>query len=652
MSLDTVVKISRKYGADENFVIAGGGNTSYKNETELYIKGSGAALANISPDGFVRMDRKKLSGIWTNEYSQDPKEREKEVLSDLMRARFSSNENQRPSVETLLHDLFEQKYVLHIHPAVVNGLTCARNGKKIAVEIFPDAVWIEEVEPGYKLAVLCRNKINEYKRANDKLPSVLIMENHGILFAAELESGVNELVNDVMKKLWEYSKIIPDFSDVEADKSAASRVSPVLRMCYSDTGAASVKFTVNADVMKYASSREKFEEISSAVTPDHIVYCKSEPLFVESSAAEEIIKAFKEFTDRCGFMPKIVFVKDIGMFSLGITKSEADTACAVWLDALKIKAYSENFGGIKPMSKYFVDFIVNWEAENYRSKISIESAGSKKLSGKIAVVTGGAQGFGLGIAEYLLKEGAYVVVADVNGDGAKNAAAELNSVFGGHSEPAKAVTVDVSNEESVKSMIESTVLEFGGLDIFVNNAGIVRAGSLDEMQVSAFELVTAVNYTAYFMCAKYSSAVMKLQRIASPEYMADIIEINSKSGLTGSSKNFAYSGSKFGGIGLTQSFALELAEFGIKVNAVCPGNFLDGPLWSDPKSGLFVQYLRAGKVPGAKTIEDVRKSYESKVPLGRGCRIEDVAKAVLYIIDQKYETGQAIPVTGGQEMLK
>ena len=132
----------------------------------------------------------------------------------------------------------------------------------------------------------------------------------------------------------------------------------------------------------------------------------------------------------------------------------------------------------------------------------------------------------------------------------------------------------------------------------------------------------------------------------------DIIQINSKSGLSGSNKNFAYAGGKFGGIGLVQSFALELAPFNIKVNAVCPGNYLDGPLWSDPERGLFVQYLRAGKVPGAKTVEDVRRYYEAKVPLGRGCFPSDVAKAVYYIVEQSYETGQALPVTGGQNMLK
>ncbi|MBQ7381217.1 MAG: SDR family oxidoreductase, partial [Clostridia bacterium] len=246
-------------------------------------------------------------------------------------------------------------------------------------------------------------------------------------------------------------------------------------------------------------------------------------------------------------------------------------------------------------------------------------------------------------------EGAYIVVADMNEAGAKATADELCEKFGAG--VAVSVGANVSDEESVKAMVAKCVSEFGGLDVLVNNAGIVRAGSLEEMTKSNFELVTAVNYTAYFLCAKYASAVMKIQRAICPNYLADIVEINSKSGLEPSNKNFAYAGSKFGGIGLTSSFALELAPFGIKVNAVCPGNFLNGPLWSDPERGLFVQYLKAGKVPGAKTVEDVRRFYEAKVPLNRGCEVIDVVRAILYIIEQEYETGQAIPVTGGQVML-
>ena len=144
---------------------------------------------------------------------------------------------------------------------------------------------------------------------------------------------------------------------------------------------------------------------------------------------------------------------------------------------------------------------------------------------------------------------------------------------------------------------------------------------------------------------------MKAQHEAMPDAWYDIVQINSKSGLVGSKNNFAYAGGKFGGIGLTQSFALELVEYQIKINAICPGNFYDGPLWSDPEKGLFVQYLNSGKVPGAKTVEDVKKFYLSKSPIQRGCTPADVAKAVFYCVEQTYETGQAIPVTGGQTML-
>ena len=272
----------------------------------------------------------------------------------------------------------------------------------------------------------------------------------------------------------------------------------------------------------------------------------------------------------------------------------------------------------------------------------------KALAGKIALVTGSAQGFGAGIAEFLASQGAAVCVADMNEAGAQAEADKIRQEYG---TDVIAVAANVTDEESVQNMIAETVCAFGGLDVFVNNAGIVRAGSLEEMNRRDFELVTNVDYTAFFLCTKYAIAPMKAQRKVNPKYMCDIIEINSKSGLEGSNKNFAYAGAKFGGIGLTQSFALELAPFGIKVNAICPGNFLDGPLWSDPEKGLFVQYLNAGKVPGAKTVADVRAFYEAKVPLGRGCTVEDVARAIMYVIEQAYETGQAIPVTGGQLML-
>jgi NAD(P)-dependent dehydrogenase (short-subunit alcohol dehydrogenase family) len=271
----------------------------------------------------------------------------------------------------------------------------------------------------------------------------------------------------------------------------------------------------------------------------------------------------------------------------------------------------------------------------------------KRLDRLICLVTGAAQGFGEGIARELAAVGAITIVADLNLPLAEAVAQSITEAAG----TAVALPVDVGEENSVRQMIEQVVLRFGGLDLLVSNAGVLRAGGLEDMTLQSFDLVTRVNYTAFFLVAKYGARPMKLQARFDSTYTSDIIQINSKSGLEGSNRNFAYSGSKFGGIGLVQSIAKELVEHRIKVNAICPGNYYEGPLWSDPDKGLFVQYLRAGKVPGASTIQDIYDYYVAKVPLQRGCLPRDVVRAIFYCVEQQYETGQAIPVTGGQNML-
>ena len=281
---------------------------------------------------------------------------------------------------------------------------------------------------------------------------------------------------------------------------------------------------------------------------------------------------------------------------------------------------------------------------------SLHESRSEVVSGSISVVTGGAQGFGAEISRHLAEAGSTVFIADLNEEGARRYSDELNKAAG--KIVAIPIGADVSDEASVAALFDTVLARAGGLDIFVSNAGVLKAGSVKDLPLEAFDLLTRVNYVGYFLGVKYASQLMATQHRGDPEYFTDIIQINSKSGLEGSSKNSAYAGGKFGGIGLTQSFAIELIGDGIKVNSICPGNFFEGPLWSDPEKGLFVQYLDAGKVPGATSVEEVRAAYEAKVPMGRGCTGRDVIRAIYYIVEQKYETGQAVPVTGGQVMLK
>ena len=198
----------------------------------------------------------------------------------------------------------------------------------------------------------------------------------------------------------------------------------------------------------------------------------------------------------------------------------------------------------------------------------------------VAVVTGGAQGFGYGIAKGLAALGADVAIADLNVEGAAKAAAELGS-------GARGFAVNVADEASVEKLVADVTAVYGGIDLFVANAGVARAGSVKSFAMKDWQFVTDINYNGFFLCTKYCAQVMAKQNAASGLW-SDIIQVNSKSGLTGSKNNGAYAGSKFGGLGLVQSFALELVADKIKVNAVCPGNYLDGPLWSDPVRGLFV----------------------------------------------------------------
>ena len=258
---------------------------------------------------------------------------------------------------------------------------------------------------------------------------------------------------------------------------------------------------------------------------------------------------------------------------------------------------------------------------------------------RVALVTGGAQGLGQAICHRLAVEGYHVAVADLNVEKASQTAQDISTTT---DRRAIGIKVDVSDESQVEAMVNHTVQEFGHIELLVANAGILIAEEITEFPAEKWRAVMNVNLFGYFLCAKHAARVMKQQQYGV------IIEINSKSGKRGSFKNSAYAATKFGGIGLTQSIALDLAEFGVRVNAVCPGNLLDSPLWNEGPNSLFKQYARKWSI----TEDEVRKKYVDQVPMKRGCTYNDVCNVVVFLASDQasYMTGQAINVTGGQVM--
>lgn len=437
---------------------------------------------------------------------------------------------------------------------------------------------------------------------------------------------------------------------MENDKEAMNRIMqvvPALRMIFSDKKYRTLR-VLNSELARLFSDDASNQAVllNMKGIGDELQLPRRY-LFLNHDNLDDLLEVVKREYNSSFILPCMLLIKGIGAIMVGDDASDCYATMNMFQDrfieAYKILSKEKNISIDEHLLKKL-------EIPSFNTTYNDETIKNSVSYNKTIIVTGAAQGFGEGIARNLILKGANIVVADLNEEVGKKTVEQFNSLT--KNNRAIFVKTDVSDMDSITNMVQTAVVEFGGIDTFISNAGVLRAGGLDDMSPQDFDFVTKINYNAYFYCTKIVSKVMKLQtKYAHKDYYADIIQINSKSGLRGSKANFAYAGGKFGGIGLTQSFALELAPHRIKVNSICPGNYYEGPLWSDPENGLFTQYLKAGKVPGAKTVEEVKAFYLAQVPMNKGCTPEDVVKAVLYLMDQCGETGQALPITGGQVMM-
>jgi rhamnose utilization protein RhaD (predicted bifunctional aldolase and dehydrogenase) len=371
-NLEELIGVSRLFGGDPSFVIAGGGNTSFKNEEKIWIKASGISLATIDENGFVSLSRAKLKQISTRRYSQDPLLRESEVKADLHDAIVSPKEL-RPSVETSLHDLISYRFVVHTHPTKVNAVMCSQKAEETCLELFGEkALFIPYTDPGYILFKRVADAIAGFTEARGYEPRLIFLENHGVFVGADTTTEIESIYTDLMATI--ETRILCQLPETEKQVLTSEIVDQIgeLHPGYKEFKAIGIK----SELTNHFVVREEFfQKVSKSFTPDDIVYCKAHYLYLpdqmsdrgDLEKAKELIAAYFE---KYGYLPKVLALQNKGIVGVEENLKSAQNVLDVYENILKISFFSENFGGPKFLNDEQIAFIDNWEVENYRRKMA------------------------------------------------------------------------------------------------------------------------------------------------------------------------------------------------------------------------------------------------------------------------------------------
>ena len=365
--LDQLIEISRYYGDNPDYVIAGGGNTSVKNNDILWIKASGIPLAGINENGFVSLSRKKLSLIETTSFSDDSTLREEEVKA-LMTKAIISPHKLRPSVETSLHNLIDYTFVVHTHPTLVNGLMCANDVEyEVEKRFGKKALMMEYCDPGYILFKNLQERIRTYRAEHGRTPQIIFLQNHGVFVGANSLADIKEIYEEIMQKISEGKDLTLPSGE------AGTYSSPVTRAISAYFSSRSLRSgSVNCELIShFTRNRKGMEKVSLPFSPDIIVYCKSRYLFLEREVnADEIKGLTEQFEAKYGYYPKVILQEGGGLTVVEASEKSLQIVKEVYLNLMKISFLSEHFGGPHFMSPVQISFIDNWEVEHYRRKVS------------------------------------------------------------------------------------------------------------------------------------------------------------------------------------------------------------------------------------------------------------------------------------------
>jgi len=385
------------------------------------------------------------------------------------------------------------------------------------------------------------------------------------------------------------------------------------------------------------------------LSPDEIVYCHTLPAFVgqkaltgeDDAVRSRLIRVFTRYQERHGVFPKVLTAAPMGYFVVAESERALHSARDMARAAFEAKLHTLTLGGPRPMKPQAAAFIEGWEAEAYRRRVAGTGGASLPLAARVAVVTGAGSGLGRGIARGLGRAGATVVLADIDKRAARSVKEEMLAQAPG-GQPV-VVRADVTDEGSVEHLFEEAVLRCGGVDILVNAAGIAPSYPLVEFPLTEWKRAVSLNLTGYFLCAREAARWMARQGMG-----GNIINLSSKTGLEASVDNSAYNATKAGEIHLARGWAKELADYGIRVNALAPGNVFEGSKIWNPK------YIEACARKRGIKPDEVIPYYVSLTALKTEIKPQDVADAVVFLCSDQARvvTGQTLVPDAGQVFVR
>ncbi|MCW1238427.1 bifunctional aldolase/short-chain dehydrogenase [Bacillus pretiosus] len=665
--VNELVYRSNLIGTDRAVCNWGGGNTSVKtverdfrgHDVEvMWVKGSGSDLATMKAQNFTGLRMEDIRLLMERE--EMPDEEMVEYLAHCM----IDNKHPRASIETLLHAFLPFKHVDHTHPDAIISLCCAHNGRQIAEEIYGNRfVWVPYVRPGFTLSKMIAEGVK-----NNPNAELVLMEKHGLVVwgdtAKESYEKTIAVINEAEQYIHERVTESTVFGgqkyealSVEERRSILAKVMPIIRGAVSDEKKMLLSYDDADEVLQFVNSHNA-RDLSQvgAACPDHLVHTKRSPLYIDwdpqtkdtdgliekmKAGVESFKEEYKAYFECNKYegdkmfesAPRVILIPGIGMVNTGKNLAMSKVSGALYHRAISVMKGSTTLGRFVSLNENESYNVEYWPLELYKLSLAPAEA---EFSRKVAFITGGAGGIGSETGRCLVSEGAHVVLADLNFEGAEKVAAEINEKYG--EGRALAVKMDVTKEEEVKAAFEQAALAYGGIDCIVNNAGLATSSPFDETTLQEWNLNMNVLGTGYFLVAREAFKQMKQQRIG-----GNMVFVGSKNSVYAGKNASAYSSVKALETHLARCIAAEGGEYGIRVNSVLPdavlqGSAIWGSKWREERAAAY------GIEP-----DQLEEHYRKRTTLLVNIYSKDIAESIAFFASSKADktTGCMITVDGG-----